>query len=85
MPRYEELNSDERYLASLLRFTPEKYLSMKKKLVTLSDKYGGIRLSHARSACKVNVNSVKPVYFYLLRTGIIKQLPNDVQIDLPFK
>ncbi|XP_078278433.1 transcriptional adapter 2-alpha isoform X4 [Rhinoraja longicauda] len=71
LPGTEKLNDKEKELCQMVRLVPGAYLEYKSALMNEGCRLGGLKLAHARTLIKIDVNKTRKIYDFLIREGYI--------------
>ncbi|ESO97431.1 hypothetical protein LOTGIDRAFT_114873 [Lottia gigantea] len=73
-PSFDKLSATEKEVCSYARLLPEAFMEFKRILIKESEKNNGIlRLAHARSLIKIDVNKTRKIYDHLLNEGLVNK------------
>ncbi|KAK3100129.1 hypothetical protein FSP39_015155 [Pinctada imbricata] len=73
LPGYERLSESEKELCASTRLVPDAYLEFKTILVNECRKVGSLRLQHARTLIKIDVNKTRKLFDFLIDEGLINK------------
>lgn len=70
-PYFNNLNSEEKILASTLRIIPANFIIVKNGLIKECNNKRGLSLGNARSLFQLDVNKIRRIYDYLMASNLI--------------